>query len=323
MAYSLFKNQYGEGWEEVASNENGNYDYLMYSDIDFRNRNVVEELKRWGLWFYETIKFDGMRLDAIKHIAPWFYNEWLDFIRKETGKELFTVGEYWDPFNISNLLQYIMLTGERMSLFDAPLHLNLHTASKSGKDYDLTSIFNNTLVEARPDLAVTLVENHDTQPLQALEQTVEPWFKPIAYALILLREKGYPCIFYADMYGSNYKDKGGDGNEYEVVIPKCEELEFLLPIRKKLAYGLQRDYFDHQNCIGWTREGSDEYLKSGCAVVISNSEAGYKNMEIGKQHAGKIYVDGLKKKTDKIKIDEKGWAEFPVNERSVSVWIEE
>ena len=60
------------------------------------------------------------------------------------------------------------------------------------------------------------MDNHDTQPLQALESPVEAWFKPLAYALILLRAEGYPCIFYPDYYGASYKDKGKDGNEYEI-----------------------------------------------------------------------------------------------------------
>lgn len=60
----------------------------------------------------------------------------------------------------------------------------------------MTQIFTGTLVEADPFHAVTLVANHDTQPLQALEAPVEPWFKPLAYALILLRENGVPSVFY-------------------------------------------------------------------------------------------------------------------------------
>lgn len=43
--------------------------------------------------------------------------------------------------------------------------------------------------------------NHDTQPYQALEAPIEPFFKPLAYALILLRYDGYPCLFYGDLYG--------------------------------------------------------------------------------------------------------------------------
>lgn len=80
-------------------------------------------------------------------------------------------------------------------LFDAPLQMKFHEASRQGRDYDMSQIFSGTLVEADPFHAVTLVTNHDTQPLQALEAPVEPWFKPLAYALILLRENGVPSVF--------------------------------------------------------------------------------------------------------------------------------
>ena len=63
-------------------------------------------------------------------------------------------------------------------------------------DYDLTTIFDHSLVKNHPEHAVTFVDNHDTQRGQALESTVEEWFKPAAYALILLREDGLPCLFY-------------------------------------------------------------------------------------------------------------------------------
>lgn len=52
-------------------------------------------------------------------------------------------------------------------LFDAPLQMKFHEASRQGRDYDMSQIFSGTLVEADPFHAVTLVTNHDTQPLQA------------------------------------------------------------------------------------------------------------------------------------------------------------
>lgn len=52
-------------------------------------------------------------------------------------------------------------------LFDAPLQMKFHEASRRGRDYDMSQIFSGTLVEADPFHAVTLVTNHDTQPLQA------------------------------------------------------------------------------------------------------------------------------------------------------------
>lgn len=315
-------NEYGHDWEEVIDTEKGNYDYLMFSDVEFRNPEVREELKRWGEWYLNETGFDGVRLDAVKHIAPQFYNEWLDHMRT-VKPDLFAVGEYWAPGELPLLLKYIDATSGRMSLFDAALHNTFHRASSNGKDFDLTTIFDNSLVQVKPELAVTVVDNHDTQPLQSLEAPVENWFKPLAYALTLLREGGYPCLFYPDLYGAHYTDTGRDGNEHEIFLDKCDSIENLLMARKIFAYGMQRDYFDFPHCIGWTREGTDENEGSGCAVILSNSEQGHKKMEIGIRHAGKTFVDYLGKHEAEVVIDENGWGEFFVQGGSVSVWVDQ
>jgi alpha-amylase len=317
--YSI-QNEWGNDWEEMIDVEKGNYDYLMFNDIEFRNPAVREELHRWAMWHMEQIPFDAVRLDAVKHISPKFFNEWLDQLRQKSGKEIFAVGEYWAPGLLPLLLRYIEATEGRMSLFDSALQNNFHIASKEGNNYDLSTIFNDTLTQSLPEKSVMLVDNHDTQPLQALEAPVEKWFKPIAYALILLREQGYPCVFYPDLFGANYKDSKEDGKEYEIFLDKVEEIETLLQVRKNNAYGFQRDYFDDSNCIGWTREGDEE--KSGCAVIISNADANTKNMELGKKYAGKIFIDALRKQEEEITISSEGWAEFKVLPGSVSVWVD-
>ena len=317
--YSI-QNKDREGWQDVLDNENGNYDYLMLCDIDFRNPSVMEELKKWGEWFHETLKFDGFRLDAIKHMPPFFFNEWLDHMRTFTGKELFTVGEYWSPGQLDVMLEYIDVTQGRMSLFDACLQANFSTASKQGADYDLSQIFTGTLVSAKPELAVTLVENHDTQPLQSLEQTVEYWFRPLAYAMILLRATGYPCIFYPDLYGAKYTDQGNDGEEHQIVLEPIAQIQAMLGLRQNNVYGEQRDYFDHPNCIGWTVNGAIEKPGSGIAVLLSNGGEGFKSMEIGKAFAGRTFHDRLGVIDSEVVINEDGWGEFLCGAGSVSAW---
>ena len=42
---------FGDGWEEMIDDEKGNYDYLMYNDIEHRNPFVREELNNWGKWY--------------------------------------------------------------------------------------------------------------------------------------------------------------------------------------------------------------------------------------------------------------------------------
>lgn len=320
---AIFKfTQRDSHWEPILDPEVGNYDYLMYADIDFMDPDVNEELRTWGKWYVEFAGIDGFRLDAIKHIKFDFFKDWLNDVRHSTGKSLFTVGEYWN-YNLRILLLYLEKSDHKMSLFDAPLHLNFYTASKQRNHYDLRTIFDNTLLQAQPLFTVTVVENHDTQPLQALESPVEYWFKPLAYAIILLREQGYPCVFYPDYYGSEYNDYGKDGNKHDINLAVVQGLKELLTARKNFAYGFQREYFDHPNVVGWTREGDQEHKNSGLAVIMSNGSEGWKWMEIGKQYAGEKFYDFLGNRNDIIEINSDGWGEFKVNAESVSVWVKQ
>lgn len=163
------------------------------------------------------------------------------------GRELFAVGEYWHQ-DVNVLLDYLGKVDFSMSLFDVPLHQHFHEISRGNGQFDMSRLFEGTLVGARPDLAVTFVDNHDTQPGQSLESWVDGWFKAAAYGLILLRAYGYPCVFYGDLYGIPSR-----------CIGAVSELELLLKVRRFNAFGEERDYFDHPNIIGFTREGLRTY----------------------------------------------------------------
>jgi alpha-amylase len=228
------------------------------------------------------------------------------------------VGEYWS-YEIEALHHFIDVTDGDVHLFDAPLHYNFSEASKAGGDYDLTTIFDNTLVKEQPALAVTLVDNHDSQPLQSLESVVEPWFKPLAYALILLRQDGYPCIFYADYYGAHYKDNGNDGGEYEIWLDSHQWLiDKFLHARRTYAFGDQYDYFDHPSTIGWTRLGTEDN-PGGMAVVLTNGDDGRKWMEVGQPN--RTYIDLTEHVDEPVTTNDEGWAEFSCAAGSVSVWV--
>ena len=99
------------------------------------------------------------------------------------------------------------------------------------------------------------------------------------------------------------------------------ELPALLLTRKFLAYGKQRDYLDHKTTIGWTREGIGEKRNSGCAVLLSSGDDGWKYMELGKKHARQVFVDCLGKIEREITLDKNGGAEFYCKGGAVSVWI--
>lgn len=302
-----------KGWtdEEYVSTEFGNYDYLMFADIDYDNPEVADEVKRWAHWYVKEAQLDGFRLDAIKHINSEFIEDLVKEIRLEKP-DFFVVGEYWKN-NIDDMREYLEATDFTFDLFDVTLHYNFHQASLQGRDYDMRNLFEDALISKQPTHAVTFVDNHDSQPGQSLYSWVEPWFKPMAYAFILLRQEGFPCLFYGDYYG--IKDLEGSDQ-----LRGC--IEKLLYLRNNHAYGEQHDYFDHPNCVGWTRRGDEEH-PYGMAVLMSNGDEGFKEMYVGEQYAGKTFADYTGNRGEKITIDESGCGMFVVNGGSVSVWVED
>jgi len=251
----------------------------------------------------------------VKHIQFSFFRDWLKFLRKEYPN-LFAVGEYWS-YDVSKLKYYLEKTEGCMSLFDAPLQNNFYNASRATNGgYDMRTILDNTLVKDCPWLAVTVVDNHDTQPCQSLEHWVDWWFKPLAYAITLLRQEGYPTVFYPDLYGAEYDDKNS-----HISLAPVSNIEKLMLARKKFAYGAQSDYFDDRNTIGWVREGDSDHSGSGMAVLLNNGATSSKWMKVGEKHAGRQLYDFLDNVKENVTVNENGWAVFRANGGSVSVWV--
>lgn len=158
--------------------------------------------------------------------------------------------------------------------------------------------------------------NHDTQPSQALSAPINPFFIPLAYALILLRESGYPCIFYGDLYG--IKDPNNP-------FPPSSggKIPDLCLARKLYAYGEQRDYFNCPQCIGWTRRGTWD-RPWGVAVVMSIAGPGEKWMDVGKEHTESVWTDVLGWERSRVTINQDGWGLFPCpGGISMAVWVTE
>jgi len=293
----------GKGWDEGVDSENGNYDYLMLTDVDISSEVVYEELLKWGLWYVKMANIDGFRLDAVKHMEFEFFNKWIKDIRSATQKELFTVGEYWHT-DVNVLKQYIENTDHAFNIFDVPLHYNFVSAAKDKENYDLRGLMANTLISCYPENSVTFVDNHDTQPGQSLESWVDNSFKLQAYTFILTRQEGVPCVFFGDYYGIPNND----------IAPLRDQLDKLLKARQNYAYGEQHDYFDDAHIVGWTRE-------EGLAALICNANEGCsKKMFVGEKLSGKSFIDITLNVAGEVKIAEDGNGDFTVNGNSYSVW---
>lgn len=300
-----------KGFSPNVSRERGNYDYLMFADVDCRNKDVIDELLRWGEWFLKETNVDGFRMDALKHIDSNFLHVFLRHMRLSSDKPMYFVGEYWSNCK-EELKEYVKKTQNVTALFDVPLHFNFFEASNEGESYDLRHIFDNSLLALDPINTATFVDNHDSQPGQSLESFVKPWFKPIAYALILLRQDGYPCLFYGDYFGI-----GGE-NPQE---PMQDVLDPLLAARKYCAYGEQTDSFLEKNLIGFVRHGDKHHKNSGLAALMSNGASGSMELDLGIQHANKAMFDITGNTKGKIVLNKDGKAAFPCPAGSLSVYV--
>ncbi|MDR2037899.1 MAG: alpha-amylase [Bacteroidales bacterium] len=298
----------GKHWSEGVDDENGNYDFLLGNDIDLNHPDVIQELNRWGVWVSDELNLDGMRLDAIKHMKNLFVKQFLDAIRAKRGNEFYAVGEYWKG-DFDSLQQYLEEVDYKIDLFDVPLHYKMFQASHEGRDFDFTKFPEDTLVSKFPANAVTFVDNHDSQRGSSLESQIDAWFKPIAYGLILLIEKGYPCIFYGDYYGVK-----GEKSPHRPI------LDILLDARRKYAYGEQKNYFDHPNTAGFVRMGDNDHPGSGLAFLMSNGEDGDKIMNVGEQRKGEIWHEITGNVSEEITIDKKGNGQFLVHGGKLAVW---
>lgn len=297
-----------------VSTENGNYDFLIMADVAYENPSVQQDVKAWGEWVANELSLGGFRMDAAKHISRAFLNDWVTSIKSQAGKSgLLFIAEYLtddvgivesfvDGFNIS------------ISVFDTPLQTTFHSFS-TGARTDLRMMFNSTWLATRPAQAVTYVNNHDTQIGQALQTlNVGGWFVPLAYALTLLRQEGYPCIFYADLYGAYNSTGNFTGPTY------AQQIADLALARKYFSYGVQTDYFDDADQIGWTRQGDSSH-PNGLAVIMSNAQGGSQNlrMNVGAQHAEEVW-SSVFGNNGNVTIDSQGWAEFVAGSGTVNVF---
>lgn len=299
-------------WSNSVGDEAGNADFLMFADVDYSHPEVEADVIHWGEWVVREFKLKGFRFDACQHFSERFTNEFVANLERQFGKNsLFLVGEFWSG-DVGEMLEYLDAMDHKFSLYDSPLVNTFSQLSKT-ESADLRKVFDGSLVQARPESAVTVVMNHDTQPGQTVETPIEGFFKPLAYALVLLRDQGYPSIFYGDLYGIK-----GEHEE----PPSCGgKLPHLVLARKLFAYGEQNDYFDEDpNCLGFVRRGTQD-RPAGLACLLSNAAPGQKRMFVGEAHKGEVWTDVLGWQTDEVTIDDEGFGEFMCPGTSVSVWV--
>lgn len=160
------------GWSTDVDNELGNYDYLMFADIDYSQQDVQTDVLNWATWLPTQVPgLRGLRLDATKHYSARFQYQLIKHLRaNSTTKDWFFVGEYWRA-DSQFLAHHIDRFAGHMHLFDVQLVYNFSDFSLGHKK-DLRTILKGSLVELRPNHTVV-------RPLAYLPSHVIPSLQPL------------------------------------------------------------------------------------------------------------------------------------------------
>ncbi len=194
--------------------------------------SMGDSLIMWGRWLVNNVGYDELRLDAVKHIDPWYIAKFL--VETKNGAQPYAIGESFE-YNSSALVSYHNAVETspnsgskpaKISLFDFPLRGALKSVlnNTSGTTDLYNTLGNAGLVWSTSmtgDDVTTWLESHDTDRTGYVEDNTgcaipyggaclkfntEPDNDPVVsdkedmgYPFLLAAE-GRPVVFWKDWY---------------------------------------------------------------------------------------------------------------------------
>ena len=290
----------GPNWDFLPYYNGDAYDNLMGCEIRYTDRTQVEELVKWGNLLTTSLGLDGYRLDAVKHIHTPFVNEWLDRVK---GSSRFAVGEAWLG-NIAHLKDYAARTGNRMSLFDVPLHYTFKQMSDGNGAWDMRGLQFAGFTESNGHQAVSFVDNHDTDDKTGALYSPVINLKMLAYSYILLRHKGYPCVFYRDFY------------EYGL----GSRIKKLMQIRRENGYGAAYEYTTVNDADVYVFSRAGDATHPGLLMLLNDGRTSA-TRTVRTPFPNAVLVDKTGNTTGTVRTDSNGTGRFSVGAASYAVWV--
>ncbi len=224
---------------DFHKNGQGDWDMDLSGMRDLAQENPAtrDKLYSWIKWFDKQTDVDGYRIDATKHMPPWFVEGLCFQVQEGLGQDRkrFVVGEYFDA-NADTLAWWVNQVNRRSSTFDFKLFFNLKAMVDGGGYFDMRNLRNRFLDEER---SVTFVNNHDTF---GRGNSFQIWnHADMCYAFVL-SAPGYPCVYWKDLF-----DDQGNAREY---------LKNLIWVSNRFAKGRMIERWADDDLYVFEREGN-------------------------------------------------------------------
>lgn len=157
----------------------------------------------------ERFQFDGIRMDTVKHVEPWYFRDWIAGL-KLSRPNLFVFGELLDESSYDAFDPYLQSGFE--GLFNFPLRRSLIDTFAKGASVDVAASRIREMVDRfgqrQSRLLITLLDNHDVPRFtEEFSKNMSPSVVHERYKLALtalLTLPGIPQLTYGNevgMYG--------------------------------------------------------------------------------------------------------------------------
>jgi alpha-amylase len=172
-------------------------------DLDHTNPRVRSKVIDYLRKLKKEIGFAGWRYDQVKGYNGHYIGQYND-----ASAPTLSVGEYWDG-NTQKVAGWIDETGGRSMAFDFPTRDAL-AGALSNRDYGrLKTIAGKPpgLIGLWPEMSVTFIENHDTEPVRDGGSRRFPDEGIMQGYVYILTHPGIPCVFWRHFFDQGEAQK--------------------------------------------------------------------------------------------------------------------
>jgi alpha-amylase len=194
-------------------------------DLDHTNALVRAKVKEFLRMLKSEIGFAGWRYDQVRgyngaHIGT--YND--------ATQPVLSVGEYWDD-SAQKVVDWVDETGGKSMAFDFPTRALLVDATLNGHYSRLKTLAGKPsgLIGLWPEMSVTFIENHDTEPVRDGGSKRFPDSKVMQGYVYILTHPGIPCVFWRHFFDQ------GEGQK--------EQIRKLIALRKQAGITSRSNLF--------------------------------------------------------------------------------
>jgi glycosidase len=285
---------------------NGGTDYSTYEDQIYKNLYDLSDFDQQesyiDTYLKDSIKLwldkgiDGIRVDAVAHMAPQWQKTLMDAIYDH--KPVFTFGEWFLGEGESNQNYYDFSNESGMSLLDFRYGQKIREVLRDFNDdwYGYWDVIEETRSEHDQVIdQVPFLDNHDMERFSGVDSVWSYEHTDMALA-VLLTSRGVPLIYYGTeqyMIGGNDPDNRKPMTAFDKTTDAYNIIQKLAPLRKNnpaLQYGDTQERWINSDVLIYEREFGDNVV----VVAINRSgDTWYDITNLDTALPGGTYADEL------------------------------